>query len=208
MRRADRLFDIIQALRQSKLVRAKDLAEQLEVSERTIYRDIAARAWAARSCPRDSPKQPKAPTWRNSRRVEWNGCSRRLQPGDWHGSDIGMTQFLGQPKLRAMPRSCQRGNGVRVSECTPEWPFIDSRIVPLSAASRQDPAHQVPVDVRQAVVPSLMTKRESFVIEAKAMEDRGVQVVQMNCIPRDVVRELVGFAEHRPGPHPTACQPH
>jgi predicted DNA-binding transcriptional regulator YafY len=41
MRRADRLFDIIQALRQSKLVRAKDLAEQLEVSERTIYRDIA-----------------------------------------------------------------------------------------------------------------------------------------------------------------------
>ena len=41
MRRADRLFDIIQALRQSKLVRAKDLADKLEVSERTIYRDIA-----------------------------------------------------------------------------------------------------------------------------------------------------------------------
>lgn len=41
MRRADRLFDIIQALRQSKLVRAKDLADKLEVSERTIYRDVA-----------------------------------------------------------------------------------------------------------------------------------------------------------------------
>ena len=40
MRRADRLFDIIQILRRKKLVRAQDLAESLEVSERTIYRDI------------------------------------------------------------------------------------------------------------------------------------------------------------------------
>lgn len=42
MRRADRLFDIIQLLRRNELVRARDLAEALEVSERTIYRDIAA----------------------------------------------------------------------------------------------------------------------------------------------------------------------
>ena len=42
MRRADRLFDIIQLLRRNRLVRAQDLAETLEVSERTIYRDIAA----------------------------------------------------------------------------------------------------------------------------------------------------------------------
>jgi len=41
MRRADRLFDIIQILRRKKLVRAQDLAEKLEVSERTIYRDIS-----------------------------------------------------------------------------------------------------------------------------------------------------------------------
>lgn len=40
-RRADRLFDIIQRLRRGGLVRARDLAEELEVSERTIYRDIA-----------------------------------------------------------------------------------------------------------------------------------------------------------------------
>ncbi len=40
MRRADRLFDIIQILRRRKLVRARELAEELEVSERTIYRDI------------------------------------------------------------------------------------------------------------------------------------------------------------------------
>ncbi len=40
MRRADRLFDIIQILRLQKLTRAQDLAEKLEVSERTVYRDI------------------------------------------------------------------------------------------------------------------------------------------------------------------------
>ena len=40
MRRADRLFEIIQVMRRKDLVRARDLSEVLEVSERTIYRDI------------------------------------------------------------------------------------------------------------------------------------------------------------------------
>lgn len=42
MRRADRLFDIVQILRRGSLVRAMDLADTLEVSKRTVYRDIAA----------------------------------------------------------------------------------------------------------------------------------------------------------------------
>jgi len=42
MRRADRLFDIIQILRRGKVVRAADIAQELEVSDRTIYRDIAS----------------------------------------------------------------------------------------------------------------------------------------------------------------------
>ncbi|WP_196139047.1 YafY family protein [Aliikangiella sp. G2MR2-5] len=40
MRRADRLFQITQILRNKRLVTAAQLAERLEVSERTIYRDI------------------------------------------------------------------------------------------------------------------------------------------------------------------------
>jgi predicted DNA-binding transcriptional regulator YafY len=40
MRRADRLFQIVQLLRGGRLVTAQQLAEKLEVSERTIYRDI------------------------------------------------------------------------------------------------------------------------------------------------------------------------
>src|SRR5262249_7180301 len=40
MRRADRLFEIIQFMRRRDVVRARDLGGALEVSERTIYRDI------------------------------------------------------------------------------------------------------------------------------------------------------------------------
>ncbi len=41
MRRADRLFQIVQILRTRRLTTARHLAEELEVSERTIYRDIS-----------------------------------------------------------------------------------------------------------------------------------------------------------------------
>ena len=41
MRRADRLFQIVQHLRGGRLVTAQMLGSRLEVSERTIYRDIA-----------------------------------------------------------------------------------------------------------------------------------------------------------------------
>lgn len=40
MRRADRLFQIIQLLRRKRVLTAATLAEELEVSERTIYRDV------------------------------------------------------------------------------------------------------------------------------------------------------------------------
>jgi predicted DNA-binding transcriptional regulator YafY len=40
MRRADRLFQLIELLRGRRLVTARTLAERLEVSERTVYRDV------------------------------------------------------------------------------------------------------------------------------------------------------------------------
>ena len=40
MRRADRLFRLIQLLRHDRVIAARGLAEDLEVSERTVYRDV------------------------------------------------------------------------------------------------------------------------------------------------------------------------
>lgn len=41
MRRADRLFQIVQLLRARRLVTAAEISRELEVSPRTIYRDVA-----------------------------------------------------------------------------------------------------------------------------------------------------------------------
>ena len=41
MRRADRLFQILLLLGRERIKTARRLAEELEVSERTVYRDIA-----------------------------------------------------------------------------------------------------------------------------------------------------------------------
>src|SRR6266404_3914492 len=41
MRRADRLFAILQILRRSKVARSVDIAAALEVSPRTIHRDVS-----------------------------------------------------------------------------------------------------------------------------------------------------------------------
>ncbi len=41
MRRADRLFALVQELRRRRVTTAAQLADKLEVSERTVYRDIA-----------------------------------------------------------------------------------------------------------------------------------------------------------------------
>jgi len=40
MRRADRLFHIVQVLRRRRVTTAAQLADELEVSERTVYRDV------------------------------------------------------------------------------------------------------------------------------------------------------------------------
>jgi len=40
VRRADRLFRLVQVLRGRRFATARTLAETLEVSERTVYRDV------------------------------------------------------------------------------------------------------------------------------------------------------------------------
>jgi len=48
--------------------------------------------------------------------------------------------------------------------------------------------------IGQAVVPALVLERETCVIDAECVENRGVQIVHMDAIGGDVVRKVVGFA--------------
>ena len=47
MRRADRLFHLVQLIRGRRLSTAAFLAERLRVSQRTVYRDVAKRSLTA-----------------------------------------------------------------------------------------------------------------------------------------------------------------
>ena len=48
--------------------------------------------------------------------------------------------------------------------------------------------------VGQAVVPALVLERQPGVVDAQAVQDRGVQVVDVDRVRGDVVAEVVGRA--------------
>ena len=56
--------------------------------------------------------------------------------------------------------------------------------------------HQLPMHVRQSITPTLKSVRQSFVVDAQQVHDRGVQVVDVQSISRDVVSELIRGTVH------------
>lgn len=56
--------------------------------------------------------------------------------------------------------------------------------------------HQLPMHVRQSITPALKPVRQSFVINAQQVQDRCVQVVDVQSISRNVVSELIRAAVH------------
>ena len=54
-------------------------------------------------------------------------------------------------------------------------------------------AHHVSMHVGQSVLPSLELKGEARVLNSQAVEDRGVQIVDVHGIPRHIVTEVVGL---------------
>jgi hypothetical protein len=49
------------------------------------------------------------------------------------------------------------------------------------------------VDIRQPVIAPGVTVGEAFMVEAEEMQDRGVEVVDMDSIANDRVAVIVGF---------------
>lgn len=71
----------------------------------------------------------------------------------------------------------------------------------------QQRLNNIPVDIRQAVMAALVFERQSCVIDPKAVQDRGVQIVNMNRIASHVVAEVVGFPVRHSTFDPAAGHP-
>src|SRR5215831_11289283 len=66
----------------------------------------------------------------------------------------------------------------------------------------------LPLYVGQAEIPSLAPIGQLCVVETQALQDRGLQVVNVNFVFDDIEPEVIGFADHLPGADPTARKPH
>src|SRR5260221_9475986 len=72
------------------------------------------------------------------------------------------------------------------------WRILLLRCGPGSGL--QDRAQDLAVDVGEPVVAPLELERQPRVVDAQAVEDRGVQIVDVDRVARDIVAEVVGLA--------------
>src|SRR5262245_28516416 len=77
-----------------------------------------------------------------------------------------------------------------------------------SRESRENLFHDVPVNVSQPEIAPLEAIRQSLVVDPQAVEQRRVEVVNVNGLIDDVVAEVVGFAVDDARLYAAAGQPH
>ena len=82
---------------------------------------------------------------------------------------------------------CHRGRAIL---CDPSWSLQ------RSGGSGQDRLDDLAVNVGQAEVAALEAVGQPCVIDAQEMQDRGVEVVDLDRVLDDVVGEVVGLAVH------------
>src|SRR5262245_47483506 len=78
----------------------------------------------------------------------------------------------------------------------------------FSARSRQNLLHQFAFHIRQPKIAALETICELLVIEADAMKDRRMQVMDMNTVLRNVKAQLIRFADRHAAFDAAPGKPH
>ena len=68
--------------------------------------------------------------------------------------------------------------------------------------------HHIPMHVGQTEIAALEAVGQLGVVEAEQVQDRGVEVVDVDFVRRGVEAELVRLAERGAGLHAAAAQPH
>ena len=77
------------------------------------------------------------------------------------------------------------------------------------AFSRQDRGDHVGfLDAREAVFEALELERQPLVIDSEAVQDRGMEISDVNGITNAVVPELVGFSERESATNTPPGQEH
>ena len=64
--------------------------------------------------------------------------------------------------------------------------------MPLFLASSDDPFDHLAEYVREAVVAPLVLVRQPFVVNAEKMQNRGMEIVDVNAVRGDAVSERIG----------------
>src|SRR5689334_18730515 len=82
-----------------------------------------------------------------------------------------------------------------------------SRTREIVARSRQQLFHDLALHIRQTEVAALETVGELRVIEAEQVQQRRVQVVDVDFVFRGVEAEVVGLAEREAGLYAAAREP-
>ena len=90
--------------------------------------------------------------------------------------------------VQMLPKDIQQGD---------HGSAVNARTLRESVASRQYRSHHSPRRVRQPVVAAVVREGQTGVVEAKKMEDRGVQVVDVHAIDLGAKADGVGRAVRR-----------
>ena len=61
-----------------------------------------------------------------------------------------------------------------------------------STASSQDPLHHFSCHIGQAIIPTIVVMGQSFMIEPQEVEDRGVEVMNMDAVAADADAQVIG----------------
>ena len=84
-------------------------------------------------------------------------------------------------------------------------------LLPLTTAadhSGQQVVANLAENIRQAVITPLETVIQVLMIEAKQVEDRGLEIVHMDGVLRDTEAKIVTFSVGDTPLEPTACHEH
>src|SRR6266850_4734277 len=100
--------------------------------------------------------------------------------------------------------------GYGISTTTAARALLLNRTMPIPAApgaSSKNPRHYFPVHIGQSIMPSLEKVSELLMIETQQVQQRSVEIMDVNLVRHRFVSEIIGRAVTEPAFYAAAGQP-